>query len=75
MNDIYVVIDAWHNTPEFWTDNKKEVDEFIINWINKEYDDDEKEKQFWLKFYEDEGYIEDVWYVYCVSRYDNTSSP
>ena len=75
MNDIYVVIDAWHNTPEFWTDNKKEVDEFMINWINKEYDDDEKEKQFWLKFYEDEGYIEDVWNVYCVSKYDNTSSP
>ena len=75
MNDIYVVIDAWHNTPEFWTDEKEEVDEFMINWINKEYDDDEKEKQFWLKFYEDEGYIEDVWNVYCIYKYDNTSSP
>lgn len=70
---IYVVIDAWHNTPEFWTDKREEVDKFIINWINENYSDEE-DKQFWLKFYEDEGYLEDVWHVYCVSKYNNASS-
>ena len=73
MNDIYVVTCADYNHPEFWTDKKEEVDEFIIDWINKNYLKEE-DKQFWLKFYEDEGYLEDVWNVYCVSKYDNTSS-
>ena len=74
MYDIYVVIDAWHNTPEFWADDREEIDEFMINWINKEYEDDEEQRKFWLKFYEDEGYIEDVWNVYCVPKYNNASS-
>lgn len=74
MNDIYVVAWADYNHPEFWTDNKEEVDKFIINWINEQYYDDEEQREFWLKFYEDEGYLEDVWNVYCVSKYDSTSS-
>jgi hypothetical protein len=72
MNDIYVVAWADYNHPEFWTDKKEEVDEFIINWINKNcYNEDDK--QMMLEFYEDEGYLEDVWNVYCVSKYDSTS--
>jgi hypothetical protein len=72
MNDIYVVAWADYNHPEFWTDKKEEVDEFIINWINKNCHN-EDDKQMMLEFYEDEGYLEDVWNVYCVSKYDSTS--
>lgn len=72
-NHIYVVIDAWHNQPEFWTDKKEEVDKFIIDYINREYKDDDPDKEFWLKFYEDEGYLEDVWDVKIVPRYSKAS--
>ena len=74
MNDIYVVAWADYNHPEFWTDKREEVDEFIIDWINKNCCNEE-DKQMMLKFYEDEGFLEDIWNVYCVSKYDNTSSP